>query len=236
MNPQRQHDWVHTAETTSLFKVEGQPLIRRRLNQVPEETGFELIHRLYSPDERFAEGFYRYKVDILKHPEKLAWDNTLEELSRYIDELKMNYHQDDCVHTVGMMQGEEYLPVGIFCMRPLHEHTRGNEILSAMAELGALERYPGSKAMVHTFSLLKDYRNLTMLKYIFVSIALDAIQQKVDHIFFFMSDYRLKNIYRRYGLEFPLDLKFRDSQHVVGCFPINEVNIERIQVFLKDEL
>ncbi len=209
------------------------------LPKLPKAQGFALIDSLYSPDERFAQGFYKYKVDILKHPEQLAWQNTLEELEHYKDTLKATYDTDDCVYSVGYYKAdsdptpENYVPVGIYCMRPLSTHERGEELLQALADLNLSETYAGNQAIVHSFSLLKDFRNLEMLKYIFISIGLKALKAGYPHIFFFMSDYRLKSIYKRYGLTFPADLKFRNSQHTIGCYSLSEDNLTNIVAALQ---
>ena len=49
-------------------------------------------------------------------------------------------------------------------------------------------------------------------QYTFLQIALNALRGGYKHIFFFMSDFRLGTIYKRFGLEFP-DLSFHDSHH-----------------------
>ncbi len=213
------------------------------LPKLPKAQGFALIDSLYSPDERFAQGFYKYKVDILKHPEQLAWQNTLEELEHYKETLKAEYDTDDCVYTVGYYEAgsqeqtpDNYIPVGIYCMRPLATHERGEELVQALTDLNLSDTYAGNNAIVHSFSLLKDFRNLEMLKYIFISIGLKALRMGYQHIFFFMSDYRLKSIYKRYGLTFPADLKFRNSQHTIGCYSLTEDNLAYIVTSLQQLL
>lgn len=212
------------------FQSEGMTFEEIRLCDLPESQAFPLIDNLYSPEERFAQGFYKYKVDILKHPEQLAWQNTLEELEHYKDTLKANHTSDDCVYTVGYRDTPDgdYVPVGIYCMRPLETHERGDELTQALTDLGLDDVYAGSKGIVHSFSLLKDFRNLHMLKYIFIAIGIKGLRANYNHLFFFMSDYRLKSIYKRYGLTFPADLKFRNSQHTIGCYSLTEENLSTI--------
>lgn len=209
------------------FQSEGMTFEEVRLCDLPTDQAFKLIDSLYSPEERFAQGFYKYKVDILKHPEQLAWQNTLEELEHYTSTLKANHTSDDCVFTVGYRGGntDTYTPVGIYCMRALDAHERGDELQQALEDLQLRSTYAGPKGIVHSFSLLKDFRNLQMLKYIFVAIGIKGLQAGYHHLFFFMSDYRLKSIYKRYGLTFPADLKFRNSQHTIGCYSLTQQNL-----------
>lgn len=212
-----------------LFEHGGVHFNEKPLAELDTESAHRIIDELYSPEERFAQGFFKYRVDVLKNPEQLAWQNTLEELEHYKKSLKANI-TDPCVYTVGTEvntpKGERtYTPVGIYCMRNLAEHERGAELEDALNTLGLADDFAGHKMIVHSFSLLKDFRNLSMLKFIFIAIGLKAIKQQAEHIFFFMSDYRLKSIYTRYGLVFPADLKFRNSEHVIGCYSLTEANM-----------
>lgn len=219
-------------EAPHLFQHAGLSFCERPLSKLTKPQAYGLIDKLYSPEERFAQGFYKYKVDVLKHPEELAWANTLEELDHYKTELKSNL-SDPCVFTVGTKSMNEndtpvYTPVGIYCMRPLAEHPRGPELQEALNKLTIHPPFDGQKSIVHSFSLLKEFRNLAMLKYIFIAIGIKALKQQVDHLFFFMSDYRLKSIYTRYGLIFPDNLKFKSSEHVIGCYSLVEANILKL--------
>lgn len=211
-----------------LFQHEGVSFCEKPLSELDIPSAHQIIDQLYSPEERFAQGFFKYRVDVLKNPEQLAWKNTLEELEHYKETLKANL-DDPCVYTVGTetetTEGKTYTPVGIYCMRNLKDHERGNELEEALQSLGIADNFLGKKMIVHSFSLLKDFRNLSMLKFIFIAIGLKAIKQQTEHIFFFMSDYRLKSIYTRYGLVFPTDLKFRNSEHVIGCYSLTEANM-----------
>ncbi|MDH4379271.1 MAG: hypothetical protein QE263_05145 [Vampirovibrionales bacterium] len=207
---------------------EGTVFAQKPLAELSKSDAVHLIDALYSPDERFAEGFYKYRVDVLKHPEELAWHNTLEELEHYKAQLKANL-ADDGMITLGEITADgRYHPVGMVGFRPLAEHPRGQELLTVIDTLKPAQRYAGNKGMVHSFSLLKDFRSLEMLKYVFLSIGLRALQAHLAHVFFFFSDYRLKTVYQRYGLDFPEDLKFPSSQHVIGCYSLTEANQNRM--------
>jgi hypothetical protein len=207
---------------------EGIVFAQKPLSELPKVDAVQLIDALYSPDERFAEGFYKFRVDVLKHPEDLAWHNTLEELEHYKAQLKTNV-ADDGMMTLGEITPEgRYHPVGMVGFRPLAEHPRGQELLTVIDTLKPEQRYAGNKGMVHSFSLLKDFRSLEMLKYVFLSIGLRALQAHMAHVFFFFSDYRLKTVYQRYGLDFPEDLRFPSSQHVIGCYSLTEANRNRM--------
>ena len=89
---------------------EGTVFAQKPLGELPERDASALIDALYSPDERFAEGFYKFRVDVLQHPEELAWHNTLEELEHYKTQLKANL-ADDGMMTLGEMMGS-IVPLG----------------------------------------------------------------------------------------------------------------------------
>jgi hypothetical protein len=212
---------------------EGTVFAQKPLSDLSKEEAGQLIDALYSPDERFAEGFYKFRVDVLKHPEELAWNNTLEELEHYKAQLKANL-ADDGMMTLGEVGASgRYHPVGMVGFRPLAEHPRGQELLQVLQTLTPAQRYAGNKGMAHSFSLLKQFRSLEMLKYVFLTIALRALQANMAHVFFFFSDYRLKSVYQRYGLDFPDDLKFPSSQHVIGCYSLTEDNQTRMAAALE---
>ncbi|MFN8615221.1 MAG: hypothetical protein U0003_04850 [Vampirovibrionales bacterium] len=207
---------------------DGIAFAQKPLGDLSEHQAHQLIDALYSPDERFAEGFYKYRVDVLKNPEALAWHNTLEELEHYKHQLKTSWHDAGLI-TVGICHhDDEYEPVGLIGFRPLADHPRGQELLHVIEALPDPLRYAGNKGMVHSFSLLKQYRGLEALKYVFVTIGLRALQAHMAHVFFFFSDYRLKTVYQRYGLDFPEELKFPSSAHVIGCYSLTETNQQAI--------
>ncbi len=231
-SPQALEDTL-LALLTTFASSEGTIFAQKPLSKLPQAEATQLIDALYSPDERFAEGFYKYRVDVLEHPEELAWHNTLEELEHYKTRLKANL-ADDGMMTLGEISSEgHYYPVGMVGFRPLAEHPRGQELLQVLNMLTPAQRYAGNKGMVHSFSLLKKFRSLEMLKYVFLTIALRALQANMAHVFFFFSDYRLKSVYQRYGLDFPDDLKFPSSQHVIGCYSLTEANRNRMATALE---
>jgi len=207
---------------------EGTVFAQKPLAQLPPTDAVKLIDELYSPEERFAEGFYKFKVDVLKHPEALAWHNTLEELEQYKTQIKANL-ADEGITTLGEIgPNGEYQPVGMIGFRPLADHARGQELQQLIETTMPEYRYQGNRGMVHSFSLLKKFRSLEMLKYVFLTIGLRALQANMAHVFFFFSDYRLKSVYQRYGLDFPEDLRFPNSQHVVGCYSLTAANQARM--------
>ncbi len=204
------------------------------LSQIPPGQAIQLIKDLYSPEERFAKGFLKYRINVLKNPEELAWNNTLEELEHYIEYFS-NRLDADGIYTIGYRdEFNNFVPVGMYCFKPLSDHPRGDELLKALSDENLDEHYSGQKAILHSFSLLNDFRNLESLKYVFILIALEALEKDFEHIFFFMSDYRLKSIYKRYGLEFP-EIAFEKSRHVIGCYTLNETNVEKIASVLYAE-
>ncbi|MGE0201105.1 MAG: hypothetical protein AB7P76_09065 [Candidatus Melainabacteria bacterium] len=213
----------------------GEHFCRKPLAGLPAPQACDLIDKLFSPDERFAKAFFKYWSDVLKHPENLAWKNTIEELETYATALKNNL-ADPYVYSVGYLTDEQepesYVPVGIYAFRPLEDHQRGPEIIHVLDQMPSSEQYEGRRSMMHTFSLLKDYRNLHMLKYIFVTVGFEALRQGYQHIFFFMSDYRLKSVYKRYGLEFPENLKFEDTHHTIGVYSLTDANIAKIMAVI----
>lgn len=198
------------------------------LSQLPREQAVAFCKQLYSPDERFAQGFFRYHKEILNRTDEEAWQATQEELKKSIQRLIDNL-DDPRVRTIGFRQHEEYSPIGLYAVRPLEDHYNGKKLIQSMAETGLLEHYPGKLAIAHSFSALNGYRNRALMKYAFLLIALQALREEFQHIFFFMSDYRLGPIYKRFGLEFPPDLTFPDSKHLVGCYSITPEHLTQIQ-------
>ncbi len=206
----------------------------KRLPELSAERSDTLIDALYAPEERFAQGFFKFRKDVLKQSEEEARQATQDECRHYIHHFKESRDDPNIFVLCTRHNGEEQ-PVGMFCLRPLDSHPRGADVLDALQRLDLTERYAGDKGIVHSFSLLKGYRDLQMLKFVFVSIAVESLKRDHAHLFFFMSDHRLKSIYQRYGLEFPLDLMFRDSRHSVGCYSLSPDNLEKIRNFIAEQ-
>ena len=87
------------------------------------------------------------------------------------------------------------------------------------------ERYKGGLAVAHTLSMLDGHRNRVLLRYAFYLIAKEALDTHKQHIFFFASDHRLERVYKRFGLDFPPNLKLPDSQHLVGSYTLSPEHI-----------
>lgn len=198
------------------------------LCKLPQEKAIAFCRKLYSPEERFALSFYRYHKDIINLPEKEAWQATLDELNEYVDRLIENLN-DPRYHTIGYELPEGYLPVGLYGFRALNDHEAGRKLFDSMTVNGVIDRYHGNLAIAHSFSALNGYRNRALMKYAFLMIALEALEQGFQHIFFFMSDYRLGSVYKRVGMDFPPDLTFSDSKHLVGCYSITSEHLKDIK-------
>jgi len=219
------------------FHSHGLTFEEKLFCDLPQPQAFALVDKLYGSDERFAQVFYNYRINHLGHSPEEAAISTQAELAHHIAAIKKAYQSDRHVYAVGYRPdtsddargpASSYHPVGLYCMRPVLDHERGQDLLDALNDLNMDAHYDGKKALVHSFCLLKDFRNLHMLKYIFINIGLKAVRDDYAHLFFFFSDSRLKGIYERYGLTFPADLKFRNSQHFIGCFSMTEANLARI--------
>lgn len=187
------------------------------LSKLDKSLATDLCKLLFSPDERFAQGFYRYWSEILKKPHEQALQDTLQELETYLANT-LNNLDDPHMHTVGFNDHGKYVPVGIYGFRDLSKHAIGPKIKSVIDNLKGDHPFSGRLAIAHTYSALNGYRNLALLKYSFVLIALEAIREDFQHIFFFMSDHRLGTVYKRFGLEFPSYLAFPDSKHLIGYY------------------
>jgi hypothetical protein len=88
--------------------------------------------------------------------------------------------------------------------------------------------------MAHAVSVLDEYANRGALETILFSIAKKSIIGKFSFVFFFVSDSRLVRLYRRFGMEFPDDLRFPHSKHVVGIYePTALRNLERMRATAK---
>jgi hypothetical protein len=190
------------------------------LSQLPKEQAVEFCQGLYSPEERFAKGFYRYWKDVLNMTDEEALAATHRELETYTQGMLDNL-DDPYFQTIGFNQQGTYIPVSIYSLRPLESHATGSKLLQGLQESGHIKHYPGNLAIAHSFSTLSGYRTRFLMKYAFTLIAIEALAKNYNYIFFFMSDHRLGPIYQRYGLEFPPELKIPDSQHLVGYYSIS---------------
>lgn len=198
------------------------------LHELPRDNAVKFCKQLFHPEERFSLSFYRYWREVLNMPEEEAWQATLDELKMYLDNLLANM-DDPYFHTIGFNQHNEYIPIGLYGFRALEKHAIGPKLMQTLAKPELAGRYEGNLAIAHSFSALNGYRNRLLMKYAFLMIALEALQNDYQHIFFFMSDYKLGPIYQRFGMEFPEDLKLPDSQHLVGSYSITPDNIAIIQ-------
>lgn len=197
------------------------------LCELPKAQAREFATALFHPEERFAQGFYRYWKDILLMSEDEAQEATRNETEQYLTAL-LNNLDDPYMRTVGERVDGVYVPVGIYGFRPLEKHVLGPDLIESMDESGLAKDYPGTLYMAHMFSALTGHRNRLMMKMVFWLIALDALENNVDHLFFFISDYRLGPIYNRLGLDFPEKLKFKSTEHLVGSFSISGDNLQAI--------
>lgn len=196
-----------------------------RLN--PDEA-ISLCRALFSPEERFAKGFYHYWREVLHLPEAQAWQATLDELNEYFETITANLC-DPHFYAIGFNQQGKFTPVGIFAFRSLEDHPVGPKLRYSIEKNGLAQKYQGNLAIAHTFSSLSDYRNRAMMKYAFLRMAFKALEHNFQHIFFFMSDHRLGPIYSRFGLEFPPNLTLPDSKHLVGSYSITPRHLEDIR-------
>ncbi len=138
------------------------------------------------------------------------------------------------MHTVGVEAGGSFRPVGIYGFRPLEAHPQGGKLLATIRDSGLQSRYSGRLALSHSLSIFNGQRSLSMLKYGFLLIALEAVEGDFAHIFFFMSDRRLGRIYERFGLEFPEGLSFSDSKRLAGSYSLIEPQLSDVRGAVAD--
>lgn len=199
----------------------------RDLSRLPACDAEELIMRLYGPDERFVQGFYRYRVDVLGHAEDVALASALQEGAAYAADMIENLG-DPYMRAIGFEEDGCFRPVGIYGFRPLEAHQAGQKVIKTLHENELGNRYPGPLALTHSLSVINGERNLGILRYGFLLVALEAVELGYEHIFFFMSDHRLKRIYKRFGLEFPDELHFSDSKRLIGSYTIGPTQRRQI--------
>jgi hypothetical protein len=198
------------------------------LCELPEAEAVELIHNLFSEEERFFKGFFLYWHEVLNQPYEEALESTRKEVQGYIDTLTTNL-SDPRYFTLGHVEEGIYKPVGLFGFRLLEEHPIGPELLKTIEHEPDLKsQYQGRLAVAHAMSMLDGHRHRKMLAYSFALIGLKAIEMEMQHIFFFASDHRLKRIYSRFGLEFPANLKLPNTKHMVGSYSLTPQNIEAV--------
>lgn len=215
------------------------PLHCISFKHLPDATVEALIKKIYGPDERIAQGYFRLKHVTEGLDEAEARKAAQAELDFQINHLCNNLNDPD-MYTLGYSKTpskghqtitvpEDYEPIGIFGFRALNSHAKGKKLIENLSAKGILEKAPESYALAHAYSALNQYRGLDVLKYVFTAIGLKALEQGYEDIFFFMSDHRLKDIYGRYGLNFPDEFKFDDSMHLIGHYPLNDEHVARVQ-------
>lgn len=214
-------------------QIQDHLFIKCPLASVEPEVALSLIRQLYSPEERFAQVFYRYWAETLKEPETVAAEKTRAELQAHIQALSGQLN-DPSFQTYGPVIEETYRPVGLYALRPLAEHKNGAKLVETIEQVGLKETYTGDLAMVHAFSTLEAFRNLVVLRYAFALMASDAWTQGFQHIFFFISDQRLIPLYQRFGLVFPPELPFPDPRYQVGSYSYTPKNMKLLQQALHE--
>ena len=205
-------------------------LTERPLASLPRADATSLVRRLYAPDQRFARAFYRYWHTIIGQPEHVARDSTATELAQSADALLDNL-DDSCVHTIGVEHAGGYEPIGMFAFRPLGDHAQGRILEQHVADTGLAARYPGPLAIGHAVAILDDHATREALETILLSIARKALAGGFAFVFFYTSDERLVPLYRHFGMDFPPDLHFPHSAHVVGVYePARPINLRRMRI------
>ncbi len=205
-------------------------LHERALATLPEAEATRLIRALFAPGERFSRAFHHYWKNVLGQDEATACQSTLAELGSVARALIGNLGDRD-MHTIGLAGANGYQPIGIFGYRALSAHGHGRKLAEVIASTHLRARYGhgATHGIAHCVGILDAHANLDVLKTIFVSIARKALARGHRHLFFFTSDHRLKGLYRRFGMVFPPDLGFADSQHLVGSFDLGAVdNLARV--------
>jgi hypothetical protein len=187
-----------------------------------------LIEQLHAPDQRFARAFYRYWREVLGQSAAEAQRSTYAELDEAAQALLRNL-DDPHVHTIGVETRRRYEPFGIFAFRDLEEHTRGRILARHLQRSHLDARYPGRLGIGHAVALLDEHATRRALQSVLLSIARKALAGRFSFVFFFSSDTRLARLYRRFGMEFPPDVCFPDSAHLVGVYEAAAPrNLERV--------
>jgi hypothetical protein len=198
----------------------------RPLCSLSRASATALVDRLHAPDQRFARAFYRYWHEQLGHSAEEAARRTAAELDQAAQGLLDDFG-DPRVHTIGFEREARYEPFGIFAFRDLQEHARGAVL--ARQILYSRVRYPGRIGIGHSVALLDAEATREALTWVLLSIAQKALAGAYSFVFFFSSDLRLAGLYRRFGMEFPADLRFPDSAHLVGVFDVKApANLARV--------
>ncbi len=188
-----------------------------------------LVERLYGPDQRFARAFHRYWREVIGQSEQEAETSTAAELAQYADAILKNPN-DPCVHCVSLDRDGQYDPIGIFAFRPLEEHPQGQILERHLRLTGQRARYDGRLAIAHAVALLDEHATRMAFNRILLSIAHKSLSGTFSFVFFYTSDDRLIPLYRRYGMEFPPDLRFPHSAHIVGVYePARPENLTRMR-------
>ena len=210
--------------------AEGQPQYAiRPLRTLPEGDRCALVERLYGPDQRFARAFYRYWREVIGQSEQEAQTSTAAELAQYADAILKNPN-DPYVHCVSLDRDGQHDPIGIFAFRPLEEHSQGQILESHLRFTGQRARYDGRLAIAHAVALLDEHATRMAFNHILLSIAQKSLSGAFSFVFFYTSDDRLIALYRRYGMEFPSDLRFPHSAHIVGVYePARPENLTRMR-------
>jgi hypothetical protein len=209
--------------------AEGQPQYAiRPLRTLTGADRCALVERLYRSDQRFARAFYTYWHEVIGQPAQEAQTSTAAELAQYADAILKNPN-DPHVHCVSLDRDGQHDPIGIFAFRPLEEHSQGQILESHLRFTGQRARYDGRLAIAHAVALLDEHATRMAFNHILLAIAHKSLSGGFSFVFFYTSDDRLVPLYRRYGMEFPPDLRFPHTAHVVGVYePARPENVTRM--------
>ncbi len=225
-------------DLSSVISKTEQPLHCVSFKDLAHNITEALIKKIYGPQERIAQGYFRLKHVTEGLDEVAAKQAAQAELDFQINQLCAHLDDPDmyaigyssnvaCGHQTSSMP-DDFKPIGIFGFRALRNHPKGQKLIESLQAKNLLALPAEKYALAHAFSALNDHRGLEVLKYAFTIMGLKAMEAGYEDIFFFMSDHRLKDIYRRYGLDFPDDFKFEDSSHLIGHYPLNDKHKTRV--------
>lgn len=197
-----------------------------------EAQALELLDAIYQPGRRFERALHYYWEHVLGLPEEVARARTAAELRELHDTIRSRAGDPD---VYALLIGG--VAAGTFSLRPLAEHSRGAAIAAVVDGHPILAaRYPGQRAIAHAVCLRDERASLSNLRAMFYFIACTAEARAFDHIFFFSSDLRLRTVYQKFGIEFPAELAFDDSLHLVGAYtpqtPCNRDELARTRALL----
>jgi hypothetical protein len=201
------------------------------LRSLPPDQAAAFVSKIYRKNERMYRAMFWYWRVRVGMEEEAAAEKARAELHA-AEAMVLGGFNDPNYYTIGTKSEAQasYEPAGLFSLRDLTAHPQGRVLAEVISSCALRNVYRGRLAIAHSVAVLDRQGGRTALSTIFLSIALKALDADCSHVLFFTSDHRLHGIYQRFGMEFPPQLAFPDTHHLVGSYdPRAPGNLQRMR-------